>query len=106
MLVGTIAAAAAPWTRRDQQSERRRGRGRGRSQREQRDPEDEHALTAEQVGDPACRQQEGRKQNRVRVDHPRQRFERRVREAAGDVREGRIDDRDVDERHEGGQTGD
>ena len=86
---------------RRQRAGRRGDRAQHRRDREQLEPADEDPPPPDEIGQPSRRDEEGREDDVVGVEHPRQGRDRRVGIRARDVREGDVDDRGVDERHPG-----
>ena len=105
---GTRSAAPRAWRTRQATSsaDRRRDRAEQRGGREELQAEDEHPAATQQVGDPSGGHEEGCEDDVVDVQHPAQRGDGRPRKRAGDVGEGDVDDRRVDERDTRAQRGD
>ena len=90
----------------DEEGHRRRERADDRGDREDQDAPDERTPPADQVGEPAERDQERREDDVVGVEDPRQVADRGVRERLADARERDVDDRGVEEGQERPERGD
>ena len=86
-------------TRRDEDALRPGEPAEERGEREDDDADHEHAPAPVQVGEAAGEQEEAAVRDRVRRDHPLQVVSREVQRRA-DRRQGHVDDRDVQDRHE------
>ena len=84
---------------RRQRAGRRGDRAQHRCDREQLEPADEDPAPPDEVGQASRRDEEGREDDVVGVEHPRQLRDRRLGIRARDIGEGDVDDRGVDERH-------
>ena len=94
----------------DAEGDQQRQRGGRRAEQagggEAGDAEQEDAAVAEAVGEPAGRDQQRGDDDEVAVEHPGEGVPPRAREGGGDVGEGDVDDRRVEEGDEGAGAGD
>ena len=98
--MSSAAPTACPARAATRTAERRRQGARRRRDREHDQPELERLAAAEQVGEAAGRHETGREDDRVRVQHPRERGGRAAGEALLDRGERDVDDEEVELGHE------
>ena len=73
---------------------------------EDRQPDEEHALAPDPVGEPPGRHEQRREDDRVRVQDPGEVGERGAGEVPGELRERDVDDEEVEARDEDAERGD
>ncbi len=91
---------------RDQEGDRGGGGAEGRGRREEEQAGDEDALAADPVGDPPGGDEQRREDDRVGVQHPGEAGEGGAVELGGHVREGDVDDEEIEAGHEEADRGD